>query len=385
VIAGGAAVTINPEPLAPFVDLFVIGPGEGVIEPLLDLLKNEGCAGREALLQKAGAMPGVYVPSLHPAPPGSSMESSPPGSGPGSFSHSRIITPDTEFSGTFLVEISRGCPFHCTFCCVGRLCPAHRPAPLKSIVEAIQRGMAHTRKVGLLGAAVASHPDLSKILDCLEERGATVSFASLRADVLDLQTLERLRLLGQGLLTLAPETGSDLLRKSLGKGMTGLAVLNTVENAVKAGFRDVRLYFMVGLPGEGEKDALKAAGLVGEVAARLRPVGGGLMVSVNQFVPKPGTPLQSAPLEREEVVAERIRLMQKPFLKDPMVKFKTEAGKDVLLQAYLSGGDKLAGLRMLDFYRKSPSGAAVHIRKLRKKGLQAGAGQTLHHTPGFLL
>lgn len=377
VIAGGAAISINPEVMADFVDIFVIGDGEGPVASLLEVLKNES---RASALLHCGRIPGVYVPSLYNVEYDErgfieKVESRPGAAVPvrrtvcseaASFAHSRIITPETEFSDTFLLEISRGCPYLCGYCSVSLLNKPYRWQPLDILKEKIDLGLSVTRRIGLLGAAVGSHPELSGILDYIEKKGGEVSFASLRSDLLDDNALARLRRLGQNLLTIAPETGSDELRRTLNKKITNAGVMDTVRRAVKTGFREFRFYIMLGLPGETESHVNAGTGLINEATEIISQSGGRLTVSVNQFIPKPGTYMQNAPLEAEDIVLEKMERLQRPFYNNPAVRFKTENPREAFIQAFLGRGSRRWGDYLLKYYCRSISNITARLHKMRK-------------------
>ncbi len=375
IIAGGAAVTLNPEVMADFIDLFVAGEGEMTVPLLLEAIKQYGSSGRQSLLEATAQIPGVYVPSLYEVSydsrgyilqvttMGDAPYPVPMSCGPSGdyLASSGILSPDTEFADTFLVEISRGCPCNCAFCCVGRIAAPYRTASLENVFSRIHRGLQATNRVGILGAAVGSHPQLGEILDYLLDREAHVSFASLRADMLPDDILAKIHRLGQNLLTLAPETGADSLRKSIGKGMTNERILSTVERATAAGFSQVRLYLMTGLPGETDSDAVQSADLIGQVYQRARKTGARVMVSINQFVPKPRTPLERSSMAPDSIVARRLEIIQKPHYNNPGIRFKVESPGEQLLQAFLCRSGRRAGQILEEIYQKTPARAVSAI------------------------
>ncbi|MFP4497716.1 MAG: B12-binding domain-containing radical SAM protein [Vulcanimicrobiota bacterium] len=381
IIAGGAAVSVNPEVISDFVDISVLGEGETPLNSIIEVIKNANNNIRKELLKELASIPGIYIPELV------QIEYQPSGFikkwrnyskleipvkrqvnlRPATPAHSVVITPHTGFSSVFLVETSRGCPFSCNYCCVSLHNKPFRYYPVEKIKESIDAGLKITAKVGLLGAAVGSHPQLEEILDFIEEKHGQVSFSSLRADVLKPELLEKLHRLGQNLLTLAPETGSESLRKTLNKTLSDTRLMKTAENAMQTGFRDIRLYFMVGLPGETTEDIKANINMVREIQKIVQRTGGKVIVSVNQFIPKPGTALEKFPLVDESLVLEKIRFFKKPFYNDPSVVFKVESLTETLVQAFLARGNRNWGKYLLKYYKKSISNFASRIKKLVKK------------------
>jgi radical SAM superfamily enzyme YgiQ (UPF0313 family) len=381
ILAGGEAVSINPEVISEFIDFFVIGEGEQPLAQLLDIIAAEDWQDREELLFKTAQVQGVYVPSFYKIEYDdrgfiSNVNAEPGVSFPvqrsvacdlEEFTSSVILTPNTEFSDTFLVEISRGCPFSCAFCCVSLHHKPYRCAKLESLVNKISEGLEYTKKIGLLGAAVGSYPYLETILDEIKNRGGQVSFSSLRADVLKPGLLKKLNELGQNLLTLAPETGSDKLRRFINKTLTNEQIYRTAEDALKSGFKDIRLYFMLGLPNETDDDIDAGIEMIKKINEKTGKIGGRVFVSINQFVPKPGTALELCPLEEEETVIKKVKKVESVFFNNPAVNVKVESLKEMQVQAFLGRGNRSWSVYLKNLYHKAPSTAASKIMKMRKK------------------
>ena len=283
VVCGGVAATLNPEPLAPFVDLFLLGEVEETLPALLDAVA--AARDRDALLDAAGQVAGCYVPSRDEAPP-------PPARVQDLDAHptaSAIVTPHTEFADRFLVEISRGCTRGCRFCATRGLYGPARMRSVEAILESVRAGMKLTDRIGLVGATIVDHPDADRLYDELLRTGAKVSVSSFQAGGVSEALLRCLAAGGQRTVTIAPEAGSEGLRRALGKGLTDEEVVRCAEMSRRHGLRFVKLYFMVGVPGESEGDVAAIVELVKRVA-RVLPT----KVALGPFVPKRTTPLADA-------------------------------------------------------------------------------------------
>jgi len=385
IIAGGAAVSINPEIIADFVDIFVAGEGEEVLERLLPFLGENIDNERFELLEGLTAISGVYAPSLYEIkynkngfikdivnPTGAPMpiERQVVRRLPG-FTHSTIITPNTEFSDSFLIEISRGCPYSCGFCSVGGKGRPYRKRSLDLIKKSVDAGFEMTGRIGLLGAAVANHPRLMEILEYVEVRGGKVSFSALRADALKPGMVQSLFRLGQKTITLAPEVGSQRLRSSINKTMKNEDILRVASQALDAGFREIRVYFMVGLPGETNEDVESSIAMISSLESMARKYGGRVVVSLNQFIPKPGTAMELAPLLTEKAAIERIKRMEEPFLNNLVVEFRVESLKEMFLQAFLCRAPRTWSKYLLNYYMKAFSTMASKLKKIKDPSIDS--------------
>lgn len=381
IIAGGAAVSINPEVIADFIDVFILGEAEKSVVKFFNAAREQKWENRKQFLIKAAEIPGIYVPSLYqvkydregfikdvktreslnyPVSRQVVKDAS-------SFAHSVIVTPMTEFSNTYLLEISRGCPYNCKFCCVSLHNKPFRYKNIDEIKKDIKTGLSVASQVGLMGAAAGSHPNLEEILSYVDQLGGKLSFASLRADVLKPEIIKKIGGLGQRTLTLAPETGSQKLRIFLNKTLSNQQVVEASSNAFKSGFKEVKLYFMVGIPGQDDSDLQSAINLVEKVKENARATGGKVSISINQLVPKPGTGMENYPLIQEKVAASQAGILQKSFYNQLPVSFKVESFSEMKVQSFLCRGNRLWGKYLEKFYKKSISNFASKIDKLREK------------------
>ncbi len=278
VVVGGPLTLVDPRLFHTLADLVVVGEGEPLFAPLGRLLETS--SDKAELLDAAADLAGAYVPAIHgedAPPPARAERAMLPAVG-------CIATPLSELKDVFLVEAARGCPYGCTFCVMaGRRAGAFRPVASAAILEAVPSWASH---VGLVGAAVTSHPELEAILDAFLARRVNVSVASLRADRLTAGLLERLQAAGTRTLTLAADGPSERARERLCKGVRAEHLLAAADLAREAGLRRIKLYVMVGLPEEEDADLDELAALCRSMARRAP-----LTLAAQALVPKPGTPL----------------------------------------------------------------------------------------------
>ena len=362
VIIGGPCATFNPEPLADFADMAVIGEGEETLPKLLELLEQlrmEKKTRKEKLLA-AAQLPGVYVPRFYvpqyseaEAFCGMNRKADVPEKiarqwvkNLEAYPHtSAIVSPYTEFANMFIVEVARGCGRHCRFCMAGYCFRKPRTRNLERLLEDIRKRPAQTAKVGLMGAAVSDYPEMQALTEELIHGNVPFSCASLRADSLDLPLVQALAKSGQRTMTVAPEAGSVRMRAAINKGIEEEHIFQAMEYAALAGMPNIKLYFMIGLPGESDADIEDMIALVHRVRNRMDELGhsGELVLSVNAFVPKPFTPYQWSPLEDIRVLKRRFKLLQNGFKRDKRIRLLTESLKETVLQAVLARGDRQLG------------------------------------------
>jgi len=353
VVAGGSAVSLNPEPLAPFVDAFAVGEGDELAGELLDLYGVERRSSRSGLLRSLSSIDGVYVPSLYGYAPGSgfSLRGSAPfpvrarrsSLFPDRGTRSAIVSPRAEFSNMFLVEVSRGCSRGCLFCPCGAVYGGARHRRPEKVLEDVRAGLETTKKIGLVGAAVSDYPGIDRLVGLSCDMGARVSLSSLRADSLTRGLLSSLRRSGQRTITLAPEAGSYRLRARIGKPIEDDAVLSALEEAKRLGFGSARLYFMIGLPGEETGD-------VEAIVRFLKRASGFLPVraSVNPFVPKGWTPFAWTAMEPKEKLRAKGNLIRKGVSGQKRATVVLESVRSSIMEGALARGDRDLGLRLAE-------------------------------------
>jgi radical SAM superfamily enzyme YgiQ (UPF0313 family) len=362
VMIGGAVTFVNPEPLAPFADVISAGEGEALIPALVRAFRSSN--GRDDLLRRLAGGRGFYVPSFYDvrysgegtieafvpkegtaAPPvvrkaaiATTDAVDPPATS--------IFTPETEFGSRLLVEVVRGCANLCRFCWAGYNYLPVRAFPKERILQLAERARAHSRRVGLVSIALCDHPDIEEILTRLVEMGYSISPASLRLDDLTPTILRLLRESGERTITIAPETGSDRLRRVINKTITNDEILAAADMIFATGFENLKLYFMIGLPTETDEDLVAIHDLTRQLQDSMlrhaRPRGqiGRIVGSVNPLVPKPGTAYQWLPMEDDDSVERKIARMRSLMAGIDNVYFNIKSERHSFYQALLSLGDR---------------------------------------------
>ncbi|MGE0453053.1 MAG: radical SAM protein [Vicinamibacteria bacterium] len=380
VLLGGAAVFLNPEPLAPFADLVAVGEGEALVPKLLDALV--GAPGPRQGIEGLRERDGFYVPSRHEVrynDDGTVAAYDGPGpvvrqrGWPGKMAlpQTQILTPNTEMSMKFLVEISRGCPCMCRFCWAGYNYLPVRGFSRAEIVARAREVRAHTSKIGLVSTAVCDHPEIDGIVDDLAALGFEVSVASLRLDDLTPGFVFKLADTGVQGLTLAPECGSDRMRKILNKQFTNAEILEKARWIFENGIQNLKLYYMVGLPWERHEDVEAIVSLTDQIREQMLAVARGrgrigrLHPSVNPFVPKPGTPYQWLPMEDPKQTDRKLQFLRKAFARMPNVDAVIKSARTGVAQSALALGDR----RMADALERAVQGGTDLKRGMKAAGL----------------
>jgi len=355
VVMGGAAVFLNPEPLAPFADLLAVGEGEALVPRLVEALAGASDARRgiEQLAEKDG----FYVPARHQVryhADGTVAAYDGPGrvlrqrGWPGKMAlpQSVILTPHTEMSMKFMVEISRGCPCMCRFCWAGYNYLPVRGFSRAEIVGRAREVRAHAGKIGLVSTAVCDHPEIEAIVDDLAGMDYEVSVASLRLDDLTPDFVFKLADTGVQGLTLAPECGTDRMRRILNKQFTNADILDRATWIFENGIQNLKLYYMVGLPWEEHADVEGIVTLTEQIRDRMLAVGRGrgrvgrLHPSVNPFVPKPGTPYQWLPMEDPRETDRKLQYLRKAFGRMANVDAVIKSARTGVSQSILALADR---------------------------------------------
>jgi radical SAM superfamily enzyme YgiQ (UPF0313 family) len=362
VVIGGAVTFVNPEPLALFADVVAAGEGELLIPTLVSAVRD--ASDRDECLRRLAPEHGFYIPSFYDvrydeegriaafepragtgAPPvvrkaavKSTEHLDPPATS--------IFTPDTEFGSRFLIEVVRGCANLCRFCWAGYNYLPVRAFPADRILELAAQAKRHSSRAGLVSIALCDHPEIERILTGLLDMGYSISPASLRMDDLTDPIVSLLRRSGERSITIAPEAGSDRLRRVINKTVTNAEILDRADVIFRNGIDNLKLYYMIGLPTETDEDLVA----IRDLTVRMREIMllhgrsrgnlGRIVGSVNPLIPKPGTAYQWLPMEDPAITERKGKRLRQLLAGIDNVYFNIKSERHSYYQALLSLGDR---------------------------------------------
>lgn len=337
VIAGGPCITTNPMPVSPFFDCLCIGEAESILPEMLPVLKTGASENRDALKKKLSTISGVYVPGYSNKPVSrqwvKALDKFPV--------HSVVLTRDTELGSLYLIEVERGCNWGCRFCLVGNCYKPMRFRSVASLLNQAEIGLKFRKRLGLMGPAVTDHPKIDELVAKLHDMGAEISVSSLRIKPLSPVILGEVIEGGTNTVALAPEAGSQRLRDIIGKRIDEDDILKAVEKVAMQGIKQLKLYFMIGLPEETDTDIEEIASL----AVRCKNIfdkhqsWSRITLTIAPFVPKAGTPFQREGMGALETLKHRLSLL-KSKLPVKGISVKNESLDWSEVQAVLSRGDE---------------------------------------------
>lgn len=354
VFGGGPVFTANPEPFADFFDVILLGDGENLIDNFINAFKEVRTADRQTKLRHLAQVPGVYVPSLYEviyldategiksiqpidaAIPSLVEKQTYRGN---TLSASTVVTEKAAWENIYMVEVVRSCPEMCRFCLASYLTLPFRTASLEaSLIPAIDRGLAVTNRLGLLGASVTQHPEFEVLLDHLNHPkydGVRLSLSSVRTNTVTVKLAEILTKRDSKSVTIAVESGSDRLRKIVNKKLTNDEIIQAAINAKSGGLKGIKLYGMAGIPGEEMEDLEETVAMmraVKKAAPGLR-----LTFGCSTFVPKSHTPFQWFGVNKD--AEKRLKFLDKELRKLGL-EFRPESYNWSVIQGLLSKGDR---------------------------------------------
>jgi radical SAM superfamily enzyme YgiQ (UPF0313 family) len=352
VMAGGPAITSNPEPMADVFDICFLGDGETLPDQIHQAFQESPDC--EGFLDRMMTVPGVYIPARTRPVTESGSITGFEGPRPGLSllaemqepACTSIVTQDTAFGDMFLVEVARGCPFSCRFCSAREIYSPYRPVPLERLLPAFDEATRHRKKIGLVSTSLNNHPDASALFRETAARGLHMAPPSLRPGMIGRDLMEALASSEVKGITLAPETGSEDLRFSVGKRIKNETILEDVRALVDGGIRDIKLYFMVGLPGENTGHIDEMIDLIKRVRQTFILVSrgnrkiGSVGISINTFVPKPHTPFERQAMADIGDAKTRLAKIGKALRKESNVSVSYEGPKWAYIQSLFARGDR---------------------------------------------
>jgi radical SAM superfamily enzyme YgiQ (UPF0313 family) len=349
VIMGGVCAFYNPEPLSAFIDVSFTGEAEDMLGEFLSVYR--GYRGKEDLFERLLSHEGIYLPRFYSVDHddlGLIISRESKNNAPSvirkqtmsdiskSFLKSAITSPEIEFSDMYLLEAMRGCPWSCRFCLAGQIYKPARKKDLAVLKAEIEEALNMTRKVGLIGPSLSDYPHAEEILMM---EGVDFSITSLRANIKSARLAALMK--GHKSVSIAPEAGTERLRKVVNKRITEEEILDTARRILEGDIETLRLYFMIGLPTETLEDIKGIIELVRKI--RRASPRGYITLSVSTFVPKPFTPFQWHPMVPLKEIKERLKMIKKGLLDEKGVRVFHDVPKYAYIQGLFAMGDRRVG------------------------------------------
>jgi radical SAM family uncharacterized protein len=398
VLMGGVCAFSNPEPIAPFMDFVVVGEGEELVVEMIAAYRA-GYRDRAGLLASLAALDGIYVPERYDiayGEDGAIADVAARDGAPTIVAKRRlrnvnafetvaaVKTSHAEYGHMALLEVGKGCGRGCRFCLEGQVYRPVRHRSVDSLRETIERMAASgERRIGLVGACVSDYPWLGDLLKVVEDNGMELSISSLRADSLSEGLVAALARGGHRTLTMAPEAGTERLRRVIRKSISDDQLMTACDLVRAHGIPNLKTYFMIGQPTETIEDVEAIPELAGRMLERLRvldPTGrpfGRLTLSVSSFVPKPWTPFQWAPFDGAESLQSKLEIIKRGVRRFSNVRVLHENPREAALQALLARGDRRVG----DFLELAASHEGDWRRALREWDGDAAFYTTRRRSP----
>jgi len=396
VMMGGVCAFSNPEPVAPFMDFVVVGEGEEVVGEIVTAWVESAPADgdrRRRFIDRLKPLAGLYVPGAYRVEygVGDLIEAVAPVADDvpalvikrrlkdvNRFeTRSALKTPKAEYGHMALLEVGKGCGRGCRFCLEGQVYRPVRHRSLESLRESVAKIALESKRVGLVGACVSDYPWIGDLMRLLEEAGVEVSISSLRADSLTEELVASLQRGGHRTLTMAPEAGTERLRRVVRKAITDEQLYEACHLLRRYGIPNLKCYFMIGLPTETREDVEAIPDLAARLIERLRALGpdghsfGKLTLSVSTFVPKPWTPFQWAPFDDPRALEDKLDLIKRAARRLDTIRVVHENPREAALQALLARGDR----RVADFIE-----LAAGLDGDWRRALREWNGDAAHYT-----
>ena len=376
IIAGGVAITLNPETMASFFDCLLIGEAEGTLSDFMRTCLRSGkrVISKEEMLLNLSKIKGVYVPQFYDIIYERGGEIKSKKTKVGVFKRietgkadvakiqtfSPISSPYIHFKNSFLVEVGRGCARGCLFCAAGYIYRPCRFHDKNSILTQVETHVGDVRHVGLVGSLISDHPDLENLCSDLHQRGLEIGVSSFRVDKVSSNLLRILVKSGLKTLTVAPEVGSEKMWKVIKKNISGEDVFKSAGMAAEAGIDNLKLYFIIGLPFEEKQDIDGIVDLIRQIheiyvepsklkRKRFDSVKGGthrkrrLILSINPFVPKAHTPFQWSAMNTEKDLKSKMKRIETKVRNLKGVRLEKKSIRQAVLQGILSVGNRRVG------------------------------------------
>lgn len=361
IFAGGPVLTANPEPFAEFFDFILIGDGEDIYKDIIPVISKHKSLPKMEILKELSKIDGIYVPALKQAETKVKRRTSKLSA----CINTPILTDNTYFSNTYIIELARGCPMRCAFCLASYLNLPTRYAPYEDIVANIDFALEHTNKIAFLGALITAHPDFDKICGYVNKKiqagtNVELSVSSLRADMISPTTVQTLVSCGQKHSTIAIEAGSDRLRKVINKNLTEKQILETVKTVYENGLKGLKVYVMIGLPTENEKDIEELVLLGKKIKENFKDFD--LTFSFSTFVPKAQTPFQFTQREDIKSLEKKYNYLKKHLVKYG-IKVRPSSPMWDYIQSVISRGDRQMADFLIEIYRQGGNIGAFKAAK----------------------
>lgn len=325
-VAGGAAVTLNPRPISAIFDVIFLGEFEAIESDFMDILNGKTKITERRIVRNLDDFPTQTI----------------------------IYNEGAEFGNMHLIEVQRGCPRGCKFCATPSLYHPPRFRSAEAVMRMVDTGLAHRRKFGLIGADLLSHPEFIEIATAIHARGATFSPSSVRVDAIDEARARLLATSGHRSISLGIEAGSERLRNTLAKGISDGQILSSVGILAANEITRLRLYFMIGLPGEGEDDIAAIA----KLARQIQKISNGTVdLTISPFIPKPETPFEHEKFAGEKYLKAQVRLLRRLLQRDEEISISCHSIIAAAAEAYLA----MAGEDAIEFLEDVHGGQNLRL------------------------